>query len=103
MEPGSHISSRKLILIALSLLIISLGLLMFQIAPTRVFSVILAYHYVFTVVSVALLGLSIGAVFFRFIRSKVPPSMALVLGGVSYLIVSFVMPPNKKQPLKKLA
>jgi MFS family permease len=70
MEPHPHLSSRELTLLALSLLIISLGLLMFEIALTRVFSVMLAYHYVFIAVSVALLGLGIGAVFFRFIRGR---------------------------------
>ncbi|MFN4133245.1 MAG: hypothetical protein ACK4GQ_02620, partial [Candidatus Hadarchaeales archaeon] len=65
----SH-SPKKQSMLVLGILIISLSLLMFEIALTRVFSVVLAYHYVFIVVSTALLGLGIGAVFFRFVRSR---------------------------------
>jgi hypothetical protein len=43
--------------------LVSLGMLVYEIALTRVFSVILTYHYVFLVVSGAMLGLSIGGVF----------------------------------------
>lgn len=57
---------------ALNILIVSLGVLMFEVALTRVFSVMLSYHYVFIAVSVALLGLGVGAVFFRFIRARIP-------------------------------
>jgi hypothetical protein len=72
MEARPHLPSTGLTLLALSLLIISFGLLMFEIALTRVFSLMLAYHYVFIAVSVALLGLGIGAVFFRFVRGRMP-------------------------------
>lgn len=71
------LSSGKLGALALSILIISLGVLMFEIALTRVFSVMLAYHYVFIAVSVALLGLGLGAVFFRFVRHKVPTERSI--------------------------
>ncbi|MFQ6004185.1 MAG: hypothetical protein ACE5OQ_01670 [Woeseia sp.] len=43
--------------------LVSLGTLVYEIALTRVFSVIVTYHYVFLVVSGAMLGLSIGGVF----------------------------------------
>ncbi len=77
-EPSlSPPSSKGLGALALSILIISLGVLMFEIALTRVFSVMLAYHYVFIAVSVALLGLGIGAVFFRFVRHKVPAERSI--------------------------
>jgi hypothetical protein len=47
-------------LIVLSTVLISYGVLTFEITLTRVFSVMLSYHYVFAIVSFALFGLGIG-------------------------------------------
>lgn len=50
----------------------SFGLLGFEITLTRLLSVILSYHYVFAVVSLALLGLGVGGIFIYFFRPKAP-------------------------------
>jgi hypothetical protein len=57
-----------------------MGILMFEIALTRIFSIMMAYHFVFIAVSGALLGLGLGAGFYHFVRSR-----ALRMGGYSLL------------------
>jgi len=52
--------------------LISFSLLAFEIALTRLLSVMLLYHYVFIVVSLALLGLGTGGIYVHFFRSRVP-------------------------------
>lgn len=49
-------------LVALSTALISYSVLTFEIVLTRIFSVMLSYHYVFAVISFALLGLGVGGV-----------------------------------------
>jgi spermidine synthase len=45
--------------------LISLSVLAFEVALTRIFSVMLSYHFVFAVVSVAMLGLGAGGLLFK--------------------------------------
>src|SRR4030067_2914771 len=52
----------------------SFGVLGFEISLTRIFSVILDYHYSFLVVSLALFGLGIGGLFAQAFSSKTPPN-----------------------------
>jgi Spermidine synthase len=49
----------------LSVFLISLSVLAFEVALTRIFSVMLSYHFVFAVVSVAMLGLGAGGLLFK--------------------------------------
>lgn len=49
----------------ISLFLFSSAVLAFEIALTRVFSVMLSYHYVFAIVSIALLGLGLGGLLFQ--------------------------------------
>jgi len=56
--------------------LISLSVLVFEIALTRVFSVMLTYHFVFAIVSVAMFGLGAGGlVFARLGRRHAPKSL----------------------------
>ena len=48
--------------VPISIFIVSLSLFTYQVTLTRLFSAILAYHYVFLTTSVAILGLGIGSV-----------------------------------------
>lgn len=57
-------------LVQMGVFVVSLGVLMFEISLTRIFSVIMAYHFVFIATSGALLGIGIGAGFFYFVRSR---------------------------------
>jgi len=52
--------------------LISFSLLAFEITLTRLLSVMLLYHYVFIVVSLALLGLGTGGIYVHFFRSRAP-------------------------------
>ncbi|MFH1646924.1 MAG: hypothetical protein ABID71_04430 [Chloroflexota bacterium] len=52
--------------------LLSAGLLALEIAFTRLVSVVLSYHYLFLVVSLAMLGLGLGAVFVRFSNTPSP-------------------------------
>jgi len=64
-------NQKKIHFTTLGLMLLSLSILIYEIALTRILSVILSYHYVFLVVSSALLGLSLGAVFeYLFNRKK---------------------------------
>jgi hypothetical protein len=52
----------------------SFSLLAFEITLTRILSVMLYYHYVFIVISLALLGLGTGGIFIHFFRRRIPRS-----------------------------
>ncbi|HJX12151.1 MAG TPA: hypothetical protein VJ377_01350 [Dehalococcoidales bacterium] len=52
--------------------LLSAGLLALEIAFTRLLSVVFSYHYLFLVVSLAMLGLGLGAVFVRFFNTRFP-------------------------------
>jgi len=70
----------------------SLSLLALEITLTRLLSVMLLYHYVFAVVSLALLGLGVGGIFVHLFRPRVPGghdrfgSLALLAGLISLSI-----------------
>lgn len=51
--------------VALSTALISYSVLTFEIVLTRIFSVMLSYHYVFAVISFALLGLGVGGMLLK--------------------------------------
>ena len=52
--------------------LLSFSLLAFEITLTRILSVLLSYHYVFVVLSLALLGLGIGGIIVYVYRSRRP-------------------------------
>ena len=49
----------------------SFAALLLELALTRLFSVVLFYHYAFLAISVALLGLGAGGVFAHLLRSRI--------------------------------
>jgi len=55
-----------------AIFLISFSLLTFEITLSRVLSVLLSYHYVFFVLSFALLGLGVGGIFVHFFRPGKP-------------------------------
>ncbi len=61
-------------LLLLGVFLLSSSLLALEVALTRFLSVMLSYHYVFMVVSLALLGLGTGAVFLRFFKPQMTHS-----------------------------
>ena len=50
--------------------LISLSILVFEIALTRIFSIMLSYHFVFAIVSAAMLGLGLGGFLFTWLRGS---------------------------------
>ncbi len=66
--------------------LVSLSTLVLEIGFTRILSVVLSYHYVFLVISIALLGLGSGAIFVYFRQqgnNTVQPSMYAALFAVA--------------------
>ena len=61
-----HLDGRRLWVLLTSVLLLSFSLLAFEISLTRILSVVLSYHYVFVIVSLALLGLGLGGIFVYF-------------------------------------
>src|SRR5262245_13299833 len=64
--PGADVSARTL-LVAVGC--VSAGLLMTELALTRIFSVVMFYHFAFLAISIALFGLSASGVF-AFVRRR---------------------------------
>jgi hypothetical protein len=62
--------SRDLTYLLAAVFLLSLSLLMFEIALTRIFSVMFSYHYSFLAISLALFGLGMGGVLIHTLSSK---------------------------------
>jgi predicted membrane-bound spermidine synthase len=78
--PGTPRRPRLFGLVALAVGLISAAGLAFEIALTRIFSLLFQYHYAFLALSVAVLGLGLGALAARFLvpqRSGAPAARAL--------------------------
>jgi spermidine synthase len=67
--PGDE-SQRAYRLALPSVFLISLSILVFEIALTRIFSIMLSYHFVFAIVSAAMLGLGAGGFLFKWLRGS---------------------------------
>lgn len=68
-EKDNQLNSSQQWVLLTSVFLISFALLALEVVLTRVLSVVLSYHYVFAVVSLALLGLGAGGVFVYLFRS----------------------------------
>lgn len=81
------------------LLLTTLSTLVLELTLTRLFSVVLFYHYAFLVISMALLGLASGGVLARFLRRNLEPArhrrclalLCLAAGVVLLPILYFVL------------
>src|SRR3990170_2679015 len=67
----------------------SFGVLGFEISLTRIFSVILDYHYSFLVVSLALFGLGVGGLFAQAFSSRTPPNENFGKLSIMTILFSF--------------
>ncbi|MCG8606660.1 hypothetical protein MJD09_16955 [bacterium] len=65
MSTFASLSSSRFSLVLLATALLSYSVLTFEIALTRIFSVMLSYHYVFAVLSFALLGLGLGGILMK--------------------------------------
>jgi hypothetical protein len=67
------LTGRKQLAVFLSaIFLISICVIAFEITLSRLLSVLLSYHYVFVVLSLALLGLGAGGMFVHFFRPQIP-------------------------------
>src|SRR5437763_6433784 len=71
--------------------IISCASLLLELALTRLFSVVLFYHFAFLAISVALLGLGAGGVFAHLFRAKLARWTIELLGNALLTINSIIM------------
>jgi hypothetical protein len=72
MKEDNETNGRTPWLLLVGVFLISFSLLAFEITLTRLLSVLLLYHFVFAVVSLALLGLGAGGIFVHFFRPQIP-------------------------------
>ncbi|HPQ44062.1 MAG TPA: hypothetical protein PKZ42_07510 [Syntrophales bacterium] len=70
MQKNHYVDQLTVRILLCAVFLLSFSLLGFQIALTRLLSVMLSYHYVFAVVSLAMLGLGLGGIFIHFLESK---------------------------------
>jgi hypothetical protein len=69
-----NINRGTLWVLLIGIFLASFSLLAFEITLTRILSVMLYYHFVFIVISLALLGLGAGGIFIHFFRRRIPRS-----------------------------
>jgi hypothetical protein len=67
--------------------LISLSVLVFEIALTRIFSIMLSYHFVFAIIAVAMFGLGGGGLLFARLRGDRLPG-ALWAGALTYAVAT---------------
>ena len=77
----SPVDSRTSTLLLAGISLVSFGMLAYEVAMTRVLSVILPYHYVFAVISLALLGIGLGAIFSRLLHRNCKQDTAVFSSG----------------------
>ena len=75
------------------LLLCTMGVLSLELSLTRLFSVVLFYHYAFLVLSLAILGLSVGAVASRFVSANLTPKDHSALATLACLAASLSLLP----------
>ncbi|HEY51361.1 MAG TPA: hypothetical protein G4O20_06100 [Dehalococcoidia bacterium] len=61
-------------ILLIGVFLISFSMLAFEITLSRLLSILILYHYVFAIVSLALLGLGLGGIFVYLFRSQTPVS-----------------------------
>ncbi len=84
---NQQLSRIKLAVILFGVFISSFGVLAFEISLTRIFSIMLDYHYTFLVISLAVFGLGLGGVIAQRLSRK--SSLNNSLGKIAILSVSF--------------
>src|ERR1051326_463091 len=80
---GSSISRRQSIRLVAGVALTSFSALLLELSLTRLFSVILFYHFAFLAISLALLGLGAGGVFAFIKRNWLVQYQTRTLGSVS--------------------
>ena len=84
MKENALIRRKQLQILLSAIFLISISVIAFEITLSRLLSVLLSYHYVFVVLSLALLGLGAGGMFVYFFRPQLP------IDENRFLVLSFV-------------
>ncbi len=72
MKEDDPVNRKQLWILLSAIFLTSFSLIAFEITLSRLLSVLLSYHYVFVVLSLALLGLGMGGMFVHFFRPQIP-------------------------------
>jgi len=72
MKEDDPVNKKQLWVLLSAIFLTSFSLIAFEITLSRLLSVLLSYHYVFVVLSLALLGLGMGGMFVHFFRPQIP-------------------------------
>jgi len=80
-SPGANFAGARFGRALAAVCLISFSVLAFEVALTRVFSVMLTYHFVFAIVSAAMFGLGIGGFLFRR-WGAAAPELATYIGAL---------------------
>lgn len=84
MQKNHYVNQVAVWILLCAVFLISFSLLGFQIALTRLLSVMLSYHYVFAAVSLAMLGLGFGGMFIHFFEAN----MSNTYNRLNLLVIS---------------
>lgn len=87
-KPG--MDSLRLTRTLCSLALISFGMILYEIVLTRIFAIILSYHYVFAVLSLAMLGLGMGGLLLKKGQRVWPNAGTDILALITALATSIV-------------
>ena len=80
-----------MIFLFVTLFVLSLSVLLFELTLTRIFSIVLWYDYAFMAISVAFFGLGIGALLIHILKSKIASGQATIEDtSIYYCICSFI-------------
>jgi predicted membrane-bound spermidine synthase len=72
MKEDDPVHRKQLWIFLIAIFLASFSLIAFEITLSRLLSVLLSYHYVFAVLSLALLGLGLGGMYVHFFRPQIP-------------------------------
>jgi hypothetical protein len=78
---------RDFIYFLAAIFVISMSLLMFEIALTRIFSVMFTYHFAFLAISLALFGLGMGGIFLHLVSPKISSKAK----GIKFLVIASII------------
>jgi hypothetical protein len=83
--------------------LLSASVLVFEVALTRIFSVMLSYHFVFAIVSSALLGLGAGGMLWKRWRQALPASGFRASAVLFALLIAVSVPAIVSLPVYRAA
>src|ERR1043166_2191083 len=97
-----------MIFLFVTLFVLSLSVLLFELTLTRIFSIVLWYDYAFMAISVAFFGLGIGALLIHILKSKIAADklpakilQSIIVFAVSLPVFLFVIGRSEERRVGK--